>query len=399
MISTRHVIFISVGFLAGCSSNPVNLVPGAPPPAAGSFVFTETNATSGNAVLAYSRAASGQLTSSGVVSTGGTGVGLPSSGLPFPIGGATGAVAISPNGLTLYAVDAGSDDVAAYSLSSNGTLTLLGRYPTNGTSPASITIDPQDRYLYVLNSGSLPSGKNAPGNISGFTIASSGVLSTLPGSTQPLSSSSAYVDPSEVRFSRDGSYLVATEKATALIDIFPVNAGLAGSPVSRPSTGKIPFGFEFTPSGTLVVTNAESASDPAAATVSSYASSAAGTLNVISGQVPDDQGAACWVAVTSNGGYAYVTNTGSGSISGYAIANGTLKLLTPGGMTAAQPSTTGPIDDAITPDDHYLYVLDSMAGKAPGTIAGFAIAANGSLTSVPTGVSGLQPGSIGLAVR
>jgi len=335
----------------------------------------------------------------GVVSTGGTGVGLPSSGLPFPIGGATGAVAVSPNGLNLYAVDAGSDDVAAYSLSSNGTLTLLGRYPTNGTSPASITIDPQDRYLYVLNSGSLPSGDNAPGNISGFTIASNGALSTLPGSTQPLSSSSAYVDPAEVRFSRDGSYLVATEKATALIDIFPVNAGVAGSPVSRPSTGKIPFGFAFTPSGTLVVTNAESASDPTAATVSSYASSAEGSLNVISGQVPDDQGAACWVALTSNGGYAYVTNTVSGSISGYTISNGALTLLTPGGVTAARPSTTGPIDDAITPDDQYLYVLDSMAGKAPGTIAGFAIAANGSLTSVSTGVGGLQPGSIGLAVR
>lgn len=69
------------------------------------------------------------------------------------------------------------------------------------------------------------------------------------------------------------------------------------------------------------------------------------------------------------------------------------------GATASQANTTGPIDDVVTPDNAHLYVIDSNAGASPGTIAGFSIAANRSLTSVTTGVTGLLPGPIGLVVR
>ncbi len=388
-----------LGLVAGCSSTTPNLVRTPPTPGPLTpLLATETNATSGNAVLTYRRNADGSLTSIGSFSTGGNGVGLPTSGLPFPIGGATGAVALSPNGTHLYAADAGSDDVAAFTVSPSGTLTLIGRFPAGGTSPASITIDSSARYLYVLNTGSVPTGNNTPGGITGFTVAASGALAPIAGSTQALSAAQ-YVDPSQIAFSRDGSYLVATEKATSVIDIFPVSAGVAGPAIASPSTGKIPFGFGFTPSGTLVVSNAEAIS-PTAATLTSYSASASGTLTVISGEVPDDQGAACWIALTSDGAFAYTTNTLSGSISGYAVAsNGALTLLTAGGITAAQPNTTGPIDDIVTPDNKSLYVINSMAGKAPGAIASFAIGSGGSLTSIPTNVAALPPGSLGLAVR
>src|SRR5262249_60317662 len=43
-------------------------------------------------------------------------------------------------------------------------------------------------------------------------------------------------------------------------------------------------------------------------------------VELISGSVPDHQTAACWVAVTRNSRYAYTTNTGSGSISGYRVS-------------------------------------------------------------------------------
>ncbi len=399
-ISCALALLSGLGLVVGCSSNTPSLVRTSPTSGPLSpLLATQTNATSGNAVLTYARNADGSLTSIGSFPTGGTGVGLPSSGLPFPIGGATGAVAFSPDGTHLYAADAGSDDIAAFTVSPLGTLSLIGRVPTGGTSPGSITIDRSARYLYVLNTGSLPSGNNAPGGISGFTIATNGSLSPIAGSTQALSAAQ-YVDPSEIAFSPDGSYLAATEKATSLIDIFPVPGGVAGPATSSPSTGKIPFGFEFTPSGTLVVSNAESTQSVTASTVSSYSANASGTLTVISGAVPDDQGAACWIALTSNGAFAYATNTLSGSISGYTVgSNGSLTLLTPGGVTAAQPNTTGPIDDVVTPDNKSLYVINSMAGKAPGAIAGFAIGSDGSLTSIPTNVTGLLPGSLGLAVR
>src|SRR5277367_675812 len=149
--------------IAGCSGSgtPATTTPTPPAPtnpAATSALYTETNATTGNSVLAYSRASTGSLTSIGSYPTGGTGTGLPTyqGALPFPIGGATGAVALNPAGTFLYAVDAGSDDVAAFSVATDGTLTFINFYQTGGTSPGSITIDSTGTYLYVLNTGTLP---------------------------------------------------------------------------------------------------------------------------------------------------------------------------------------------------------------------------------------------------
>ena len=242
------VALLAVLAAAGCgnsnnpaaTSAPTSPPPSPPPPSSTPptpALYTETNATTGNEVLAYSRASDGSLKSIGSYSTGGVGTGLPTdpNALPFPVGGATGAVKLNPAGTFLYAVDAGSNDVAAYSVATDGTLTFIDNYPTNGTSPGSITIDATGTYLYVLNTGTLAAGTDpgAPvgntGGITGFTIGSSGALTAISGSTQPLSTGStgAYVDPSEVAFSPDGSYLVVTEKlsgtpAPGTIDIYPV---------------------------------------------------------------------------------------------------------------------------------------------------------------------------------
>lgn len=400
-----------LGLAAGCSSSSTPTP--TPAPTIAAALYTETNApaaangTSVNAVLAYTRGTDGSLTSLGSFPTGGNGVGLPITpgALPDPIGGTTGAVTLSPDGTHLYAVDAGSNDVAGFTVASNGALTLIATYPTGGTAPGSITIDATGKYLYVLNTGSTPdTTKAAAGSITGFTIATNGSLTPIAKSTQMLSAAT-YVDPSQVGFSPDGTYLVVTEKGApvklpSLIDIFPMTAGVAAPVIPKPSTGNIPFGFGFTKSGELIVSNAESPKSLTASTVSSYTADAKGNLTAISGAVPDNQGAACWIAITSDDKYAYTTNTLSGSVSGYAIGStGTLTLLPPDGIVAPQTATAGDIDLVVSPGNKYLYVLDSMDGKSPGAIAGFSIASDGSLKSVPTNATGLLPGSIGLAVR
>jgi 6-phosphogluconolactonase len=371
-------------------------------PAVTPSLYTENNDTAANAVLAYSRASNGSLTLIGTYPTGGTGVGLPTyaGALPFPIGGATGAVTLSPNGNFLYAVDAGSADVAAFSVAANGSLTLIGRYPTGGTSPSSITLNSAGNYLYVMNSGSVSNGNNVAGGITGFSVGTTGALTPLAGSTQALSSKTNYVDSSEVAFSPDGTYLVVTEKLTSLIDIYPVTNGIAGAPVSVASDGSIPFGFTFTSAGSLIVANVESLSSPNASTVSSYTPSATGTLTSISNQVPNNQTATCWISLAPNGQYAYTSNTLAGTVSGYTVGStGALTLSTSNGIAASLGSTTGPIDLVTDPEGNYLYVLASYAGASPGAVAGFSIGTGGSLTSISTGISGLEPGTIGLAVR
>ncbi len=407
-MSVKQVFTISLlstfGLAAGCGSGNSTTSSASTTASVTPALYVETNSLSGNAVLAYSRNTDGSLTTIGTYPTSGNGEGLPTApgALPFPIGGATGSVRLSPNGSYLYAVDAGSNDVAAFTVAANGSLSLIGTYPTGGTAPSSISINATGTYLYVMNSGSVPNANNTPGSITGFTVGGSGSLTAISGSTQPLSAN-AYVDPAEVAFSPDGSYLAVTEKqpgATGTIDIYPVTGGTAGAPVSQPSSGNIPFGFSFTPAGALVVANAESVSTPNAATLSSYTATAAGALTVISSRIPDLQSAACWVALTSTGNYAYTTNTISGSISGYSVSStGTLALLTTNGITAPQAATTGPIDLAVAPGDSFLYVLNSNAGATPGTIAGFSIGTGGALTAITTNVSGLLPGSVGMAIR
>src|SRR3954453_6020074 len=88
-------------------------------------VYTETNSQLGNAVHRLDRAADGSLTWVATYRTGGTGT---SAGL-----GSQGAVALSEDGRTLLAVDAGSNDVAAFHVPRHGHLTLVDREPSGGT--------------------------------------------------------------------------------------------------------------------------------------------------------------------------------------------------------------------------------------------------------------------------
>jgi 6-phosphogluconolactonase len=99
--------------------------------------------------------------------------------------------------------------------------------------------------------------------------------------------------------------------------------------------------------------------------------------------------------VTPNGRFAYVTNTGSGSISGYAIDfDGTIALLDEDGPTALTGDGSAPIDMAITDGGRFLYSLNS----GTNTIGAFRVHSDGSLTRLPF-IGGLPSGANGLAAR
>src|SRR5207244_3249686 len=73
------------------------------------------------------------------------------------------------------------------------------------------------------------------------------------------------------------------------------------------------------------------------------------------------------------------------------------------GVTAATPSDTFPLEEALSHDSQYMYVLESRLLLTPpgaATLGGFQIHANGSLTSVvdPAAIT-LPLSAIGLAAE
>jgi 6-phosphogluconolactonase (cycloisomerase 2 family) len=334
------------------------------------------NAAAANHVLAYSRGADGSLSFLGEFDTGGIGTG---GGL-----GNQGALVLSSGGRWLFACNAGSDEISVFRVTPHG-LELTDKVGSGGRRPISLAL--HRNLLYVLNAGGLVGDVD---NVTGFLF-SDGELSPLADSTRSLSADNT--DPAQINFSPDGNVLVVAEKATSIIDTYTVNDdGLIDEHQQFASVGQTPFGFAFR-RDTLIASEAFGGAVNASA-VSSYELADDGSLQVISPSVPTTETAACWIVVTRNGRFAYASNTGSGTVSGYSVSSGgSLSLLDADGVTGV--TGLGPIDMALSVNSHFLYALNS----GDGTISAFRVNHDGSLSSLP-GVAGIPMISAnGLAVR
>jgi 6-phosphogluconolactonase (cycloisomerase 2 family) len=160
---------------------------------------------------------------------------------------------------------------------------------------------------------------------------------------------------------------------------------------SQPSAGQEPFGFAFDPRGHLIVSEAFGGA-PNASAVSSYDVAPDGAIVPVSPVVATQQTAACWVVVTENGRFAYIANTGSGSISSYTVdRDGSIALQE--SVAADTGGGSAPADLALDRSGH-LFVLNSGAG----TVGAYRVRGDGRLTAVDV-VGGLPAGSAGLAAR
>jgi 6-phosphogluconolactonase (cycloisomerase 2 family) len=347
-----------IGGILGAGAVPA-LAAGFPDFPEPGMVYTLSNASAGNQVLAFRRAANGGLTSAGAVASGGLGTGAPLA--------SQGAVAMTADGRWLFAVNAGSDSISSFAVRPGG-LALADTASSGGTTPVSLTV--HGRLLYVLNQG-------GSGNISGFWVGPDGHLAPIPGSTRPLSSASASAE--EVGFSPDGERLVVTEKATGLLDIYQVlDFGMVSGPASHPSNGAGPYGFTFTGRDELLVT--EAGNDSVSAYDLGWKS-----LTTISASVPSDGLAPCWIAATPDGRYAYAANAHVGTIAGYLIApDGALTFL-----AITSPAAYPLLDLAVA--SRYLYALDDGDGQILGyqVMPDGSLDALGSATGLPTSAAGL----------
>ena len=341
--------------LTGTAFAGTNGTPGA--------VYSLTNSPQGNAVAVFDRATDGHLGAPAYYPTGGLGTG---AGL-----GSQGALALAADDRYLLAVNAGSNTVSAFAVEVGG-LRWLDTVSSSGVQPTSITL--RHNVAFVLNAGSR--------SISGFSLDKNG-LAPIAGSSAGLSAVAS--TPSQIAFAPNG-VLVVTERGSNTIDTFVLDANeVPSAPILAASVGNAPFGFDFS-GGNAIVADANAGPGNSAATA--YSVGADGAIAALSGPVPTGQGAACWLVVSKDGGFAFTANAGSSSISSFAVSSsGALTLV------ATTPVNAGHIiDEAISGNGRFLYVDADAAGQ----VYGYRINADGSLSALGA-VGGLPAGSAGLA--
>ena len=337
-------------------------------------VFTETDDATSNAVVAFARHADGSLSYIANYPTGGKGLG--GNNVVDPLQSQY-AVALTPDDRYLFAVNAGSNSIAAYAVTKSG-LRSLGTVASNGAGTVSLAAT--NHVLYALNKYS--------NTITGFGI-DDGRLLAEPSLTRSLSAGAG--GGAAIRFDRDQQLLAVTERTSNTIDVFEVHEGrLSQHPVMSASAGVTPFGFDWTPRRQLLASEAGSGS------ASSYGVARNGSLSVVSSRISTNQVAPCWLITTRDGRFAFVANAGSGSITGFAVAaNGSLSILTPSGVTGSLGAGSTPLDLDVSRDSKFLYVLKAGANS----VGAFAVGRDGSLSNLPDGVGGLpsKSGQMGIA--
>jgi 6-phosphogluconolactonase len=342
--ATAALAFIGGPAAAGAMADPGSL-------------YTQTNDPAGNVVQRFDRDAGGELTPAGSFATGGAGL--------ASLGGRQGAVELSDDESTVYAVNAGSDSVSALRVTRHG-LALEDVTGSGGVAPASV--DERAGRVYVLNSGGTP-------NVTAFRARDAGTLAEIGSRDLPGALGAA-----QVTVSPDGEAVVVSERLSNRLETLGLDsAGRPGAPVVTASSGAVPFGFAFGHRGDVVV------SEAGASTVSSYRLGSGGALDTVTGSLPVGFGAACWVAVSPNGRFAYTGNA-SGSISGFELGRD-------GALAALDTTpTASPRDLDFSRNGRYLYAV-SPAGR----VTGYRVGSDGALsevTSVPAaaGITGAAAG-------
>jgi 6-phosphogluconolactonase len=333
-------------------------------------VFTETNTAPTNRVLAFNRAANGQLTPAGDVPTGG--VGRPGGNPPtgFTVLDAAGPVELSDDGdnpSCLFVVNAGSNTVSSFRVRSDG-LQLTDVEPSGGSRPASVTSTsrgPGLNVMYVLNSDA-PPGPVTNASIRGFYVTPWCSLIHIPGSDRLLPAQNSV--PAAVRFDEQGRFLTVSERyagggfpvGNGDLVTYPVRpSGVTDAPVINPSADRTPYGLDYNHQDMLSVTNEHFDAPPFPnSTVSTYRQLRNGQLVHL--DTEPSPGAACWNLFTNNGKFLYVTNPAGNLGPGFANVNA-YQVDRNGQMTLVDKEHTPfeSIDNALSHNDKFLYVLSA----------------------------------------
>jgi 6-phosphogluconolactonase (cycloisomerase 2 family) len=345
----------------------------------GGLVYVMTNDSCGNEIVVFVRDRRGRLHRvPGAVSTGGKGASENAAIDPL---GSQNALVHDRRLDRLFAVNAGDDTVTAFD--TRDALVRprrTARVPSGGFLPVSLAVS-GDR-LYVLNAG-------GTGAVATFAIGANGELTRVAVLELGLSNPTTVpfdqvMAPGQVGVDALGRRLIVANGGGQELLVASLDDG--GVPVgplqSTPTPGVVPFAFDVSRHGIVLVAEAGSGS------VSAFDGlSGTGSLPLTAGAVPNGQAATCWIVV-HRGGHAYVANTGANNLSLYQVTRtGGLRLVD----AIAARTGEAPADLTFAGGGRLLYSLNLQSGS----ISGFAVnPATGALTLVET--QGGLPGAAGL---
>ncbi len=291
--------------------------------------------------------------------------------LGVPTGDGPIDLALSSSGTKLYVANSRDNNVQAFGIAANGTLTSLGTTAT-GSSPRAIALDPLERFAYVVNQSSR--------SVSSYLINSDGTLSPN-GDDQPVEAgpTSGVVDP-------EGRFLYVTSSITSRVTSFAINpdgtlSRVESSAFAANSSPGFGAGSIVTdPTGRFVyVTNVSSSQ------VYSFSADENGVLSPIGSPavaIRDTFG----LGIHPTGNFLYAANGSVDFLSNYAVqGDGTLQNLgTP------TPTGDGPIAVSVDASGRYMYVVSANSG----TVGASTIGADGRPSGIRTDIVGEDPQDI-----
>jgi 6-phosphogluconolactonase (cycloisomerase 2 family) len=275
---------------------------------------------------------------------------LSANGKAVATGSVPAAIAVSSAGDALFVANSGGNDISAYMLNSDGTLTAASGTTPAGQNPVSMAVDTAG-HLFVANQGTQSDPTSA--TISVFSV-SGDALTEVSGSPFPVSPGALTgPGPAAVAATSDGKFLYVANKFDS--------------------------------------------------TIVQFSASSDGTLTRVTSYLAGTTPAAVAIVVTSDqSNFLYVANSGSNNVSAYAIctqvnatcgaANGTLTEVT----DSPFPAGLKPVSIAASADGAFLYVAD----KGSNQVSQYQVSA-GSGALAPLSQAAISTGSnpVWVAVR
>src|SRR5579864_9287001 len=138
------------------------------------------------------------------------------------------AMAITPDGKTLFIANSGDSSISAYPVNSDGTLGTPVNTPSSGQFPVALAIDPTGKFLFAADQQS--------GDVSAYTISSTSLTAVGAVPTQTVLSPVS-ASPSALAVSANGNFLYVANSATDQVLGFSYagNGALTPLPSANPN--------------------------------------------------------------------------------------------------------------------------------------------------------------------